>query len=71
MLFNLISGHGKSGVAVLRISGKKTNQVFQNMIRFQSTPKPRIAYLKTLYDPETGEPLDKGLILWFPGKKAF
>lgn len=68
MSFNLISGLGKSGVAVFRISGKETNKIFQNMVRFRSTPQPRMAYLRTLHDPETGEPLDKGLILWFPGE---
>lgn len=37
------------------------------MTNFKKLPEARKAYLKTILDYETKEPLDKGLLLWFPG----
>ncbi|XP_043464406.1 tRNA modification GTPase GTPBP3, mitochondrial isoform X2 [Leptopilina heterotoma] len=36
-----------------------------------SNPKPKTAFLRKIHDPETGEIIDKGLCLWFPGPKSF
>ncbi|XKL61018.1 hypothetical protein PGB90_008075 [Kerria lacca] len=70
-IFALSSGFGKSGVAVFRISGNKSHHVVLNMTNFKKLPEARKAYLKTILDYETKEPLDKGLLLWFPGPKSF
>lgn len=32
-----------------------------------SPPKPRHAVLRKLSDPKTGDTIDHGLVLWFPG----
>ncbi len=34
-------------------------------------PAPRTAALRALRDPRTGEVLDRGLVLWFPGPASF
>lgn len=32
---------------------------------------PRKAFLRRIYDPEDGELLDNGLVLWFPQPNSF
>lgn len=61
-------GQGKCGVAVVRISGSKASEAILKMTNCKELPKPRVAKLNYIKDPETLEELDKGLILWFPGK---
>ncbi|XP_048504724.1 tRNA modification GTPase GTPBP3, mitochondrial isoform X2 [Athalia rosae] len=34
-------------------------------------PEPRKALLRNICDPDTGEVIDKGLCLWFPGPNSF
>jgi tRNA modification GTPase len=68
-IFALSSGHGKAGVAVIRISGAATETVLRAMSKL--FPAPRHATLATLSNPETGEALDRGLLLWFPAPASF
>ncbi|KAL3866912.1 hypothetical protein ACJMK2_044161 [Sinanodonta woodiana] len=70
-IFALSSGHGKCGVAVIRITGPHTQVVVQKIGRFLKLPPARNAVLRLLTDPETGGPIDRGLILWFPGPQSF
>ena len=67
-IFALSSGHGKSGVAVIRISGPKAASVAMEMTRKSELPEPRRATLTGVYHHSTGEMLDRGMVLWFPGK---
>ncbi|KAK9297974.1 hypothetical protein QLX08_008500 [Tetragonisca angustula] len=69
-IYALSSGYGKCGVAVIRVSGPKALVALQKMTKISSL-KPRIAFLRNIYDPETKEVLDKGLCLWFPGPNSF
>lgn len=69
-IFALSSGHGRSGVAVVRLSGVKTRDVLE-IFTGKSVPEPRRAVLGTLKNPETGEIIDRGLVLWFPGPRSF
>ncbi|KAJ9600797.1 hypothetical protein L9F63_001009 [Diploptera punctata] len=69
-IYALSSGHGKCGVAVIRISGPKASEAIVRITR-NSLPQPRHAMLRRLKDTVTNETLDKGLILWFPGPKSF
>jgi len=65
----LSSGNLPSGVAVIRVSGSECRNI---AIAFTGPlPKPRIASLRPIVDPETQEILDKGLVLWFPGPESF
>ncbi|KAK4872107.1 hypothetical protein RN001_016231 [Aquatica leii] len=70
-IFAVSSGQGKCGVAVVRVSGADAGVALQQMTGLRSLPKPRRALLKCLQDPENGEVLDKGLVLWFPGPHSF
>ena len=69
-IFALSSGPGLSGVAVIRISGKKTKKILEKLIN-NPFPVPRKATLKKIYDVEKNGILDEGLILWFPGPQSY
>ncbi|XP_049837088.1 tRNA modification GTPase GTPBP3, mitochondrial isoform X1 [Schistocerca gregaria] len=69
-IYALSSGHGKCGVAVVRVSGPKAKEVFHKMAGL-SDPKPRLATLRKIWDPVTKEMLDRGLVIWFPGPRSF
>lgn len=70
-IFALSSGHGKCGVAVIRISGSKSAEVILKMTKQNKLPRPRRALLSPLFDHRSGERLDKALILWFPRPDSF
>ncbi|XP_078314521.1 5-taurinomethyluridine-[tRNA] synthase subunit GTPB3, mitochondrial-like isoform X3 [Crassostrea virginica] len=65
-IFALSSGQGKCGVAVIRVSGPKAREALEQMCSWKSPPPPRAAQLRRLKDPVTKEPIDNGLVLWFP-----
>lgn len=60
---------GKSGVAVVRISGERAGAAVRQLTRAQELPPPRLASLRKLYHRD--ELLDEGLVLWFPGPRSF
>jgi tRNA modification GTPase len=64
-LFALSSGRLPAGVAVLRISGPEAAAAVLALAGV--LPPPRVARYGALSDPRTGEMLDRGLILFFPG----
>lgn len=65
----LSSGAGRAAVAVLRVSGPMARSALETLAG--SLPPPRRARLAGLTDPESGEALDRALLLWFPGPKSF
>lgn len=68
-IFSLSSGYGKCGVAVIRVSGPAAVQTLREIGQFkESVPQPREATVRHLVDPTTGVVIDKGLVLYFPGK---
>lgn len=69
-IFALSSGVGTGGVAVIRMSGSKAMSVL-DMIATRSTPKPRVAYVRDLFDPMSGEKLDQSLVIYFKGPQSF
>ena len=68
-IYALSSGHGKAGVAVIRMSGPQVGKVLQSMAG--GIPEPRVARLAIIRNPENGELLDRGLILFFRGPRSF
>lgn len=60
---------GRAGVAVTRVSGPKAEQVITALCG--RIPEPRKATRSLFRDPETGDVLDDGLVLWFPGPASF
>ncbi|KAM6962691.1 5-taurinomethyluridine-[tRNA] synthase subunit GTPB3, mitochondrial [Aplochiton taeniatus] len=71
-IYALSSGHGRCGVAVVRVSGPASSTALQNMAGLtDSLPPPRTALLRRIINPGSKELLDRGLILWFPGPHSF
>lgn len=56
-------------MAVIRISGNNSGEALKIMTKMKELPKPRYALLKNIYHPKSKQILDKGLVLWFPGKQ--
>ena len=67
----LSKGKGKCGVSIVRVSGPRTKQALQALVGAKFEPKARYAHLKSLFHPQNGDLIDKGLVLWFPGPYSF
>lgn len=65
----LSSGLVPSGVAVIRVSGPKVRFALEKIAGI--CPLPRQARLRTFKDPQTGQRIDKGLVLFFPAPNSF
>ncbi|XP_013862788.1 5-taurinomethyluridine-[tRNA] synthase subunit GTPB3, mitochondrial isoform X2 [Austrofundulus limnaeus] len=71
-IFALSSGHGRCGVAVVRVSGPASATALRRMVGFtHRLPPPRTALLRSITDPCSKEVLDRGLVLWFPAPHSF
>ncbi|XP_022087007.1 tRNA modification GTPase GTPBP3, mitochondrial-like [Acanthaster planci] len=70
-IFALSSGHGKCGVAVIRISGPEASKAFLAMTKMSDLPAAKKVHLQRLFNPVDGETVDKGLAVWFPGPQSF
>lgn len=68
-IYALSSGAARAGVAVIRISGRKVGDALQSLIG--DFPAPRVAALRSIVHPVSGDVLDKALVLWFPAPKSF
>lgn len=68
-IFALSSGIGRAGVAVIRVSGPSASEALRVLCRqdFQ----PRIAKVSNIYELESDQLIDRGLVLWFPGPRSF
>lgn len=62
-----VTGKGKCGVAVIRVSGPNTGSVLHKIAGLKKLPEPRKALLCRLRHPVNNEILDRALVLWFPG----
>jgi tRNA modification GTPase len=67
-IFALSSGRGRAGVAVVRLSGPRAGDVLDLMA--PPRPKPRFAAFRRVRDPQSGEVIDEGLVLYFAGPKT-
>jgi len=68
-IFALSSGHGKSGVAVIRISGNNLHD-FAKKIIDRATLAPRHAYFTNLRD-DNGEIIDQCVVIYFAAPHSF
>ncbi len=68
-IFALASGAGRAAVAVLRLSGAGAGDAVRSVAG--SLPAPRTASVRRLRHPDTGETLDRALVLWFPGPRSY
>ncbi|XP_072130438.1 tRNA modification GTPase GTPBP3, mitochondrial isoform X1 [Mobula birostris] len=70
-IFALSSGHGKCGVAVIRVSGPASRDALSSLTGQRPLPPARAAVIRPLLDPRSGERLDVALVLWFPEPRSF
>ena len=63
-----VSSGAGGAVAVIRLSGPQASVVLRALIG--RLPEPRRAQLARLRDPASGDVLDQGLALWFPGPRS-
>ena len=68
-IFALSTGSGVAGLAVIRVSGKKTAQVVKK-ITGGKLPKPRMATIKKFNKNGQKNLIDEGIILWFPAPNS-
>lgn len=69
IIFALSSGHGKSGVAVIRISGDNLRDIFAKLSN-KKTFEARKTYLVNMQD-NTGELIDQCLLIYFAAPNSF
>ena len=69
-IYALASGKGRSGVAVIRLSGPATAAVLAALMGGR-LPVARQATRAWLRDPAGGDLLDDGLVLWFPAPGSY
>ena len=68
-IFALSSGKGRSGIAVIRLSGLAAGFALRSLTN-KKIPAPRFAKRTTFLNAQ-GEVLDDGLALWFPAPYSF
>src|SRR3954452_91759 len=67
-IFALSSGRLPAAIAVVRISGPRAGDALKALSG--KVPEPRKAAFARVRDPQTGEPIDEALALWFPGPNS-
>ena len=69
-IYALSSGHGTSGIAVIRVSGKNTANVIK-ILTGENPPPARVATLKKFNKNGQKNLIDEGVIIWFPGPNSY
>jgi tRNA modification GTPase len=67
-IFALSSAPGRAGIAVVRVSGPRAGDVIDALS--PPRPKKRMAALRRIRDPASGETLDHALVLWLAAPKT-
>ncbi|WP_414901059.1 tRNA uridine-5-carboxymethylaminomethyl(34) synthesis GTPase MnmE [Sphingomonas flavalba] len=67
-IFALSSGAPPAAIAVIRVSGP--GAVAAAVALTGQRPEPRRARLARIADPDSGVPIDRGLLLFFPGPQS-
>lgn len=80
-IFAPATGRSKSAISILRISGPKALDVYRAVTRPPRSakgkakeierPEARRAILRRIVHPRTEEPLDEGIVLFFPGTRGY
>ena len=69
-IFALSTAPGRAAIAVFRVSGTRARTVLAEIAGI-AAPAPRRATRARLRDPATGETLDDGIAIWFPGPASY
>ena len=64
------TAHGRAAVAILRVSGPGVGNVFRHITGAPS-PRPRMATVHGIRNPDNGNRLDTALFLFFPAPASF
>lgn len=68
----LVTPYGRSGIAVIRLSGARSLEIVGNLTGDDTfNPPPRRTVLKKIYDCETSELIDETLITYFKSPQSF
>lgn len=68
----LATPFGRSGIAVIRLSGQSSLEIVRQLTRDKEfNPVPRSVSLKKIYDLETSEVLDETIFTFFQSPKSF
>lgn len=70
-IYACATGPLASALAVIRISGPDARQALLRFTKKNTLSMPRVAHYTVFTDPVSGELLDTGLSLWFPGPNSF
>ena len=70
-IFATATPPGRAGLTVIRISGPRAGAALAALTGGKSLPPSRRAALRELKHPDSGDLLDSGLVLWFPGPGSF
>ena len=68
-IFALASARGRAGVSVIRISGADAKRYAEFLVG--GLTKPRHAHLRDILDPDSGDKIDQGVVLWFEEGASF
>lgn len=73
-IYALSSARGRAGIAVIRISGPASLDVYHSLCPEKQPPKPRYAAVRTLYDPDKPDKTNvldsEAMVLSFPAPKT-
>ena len=70
-IYALSSGRGPSGIAIVRISGRGTLKICQNLTKSKDIKSNEVNFCK-FYDPKSDNVIDpEALLLWFPGPNSY
>ena len=69
-IYGLSTGQGRSGIAIIRVSGKEAGNVIKSLTGMK-LPVPRLATLRKINYINTSELIDEGIILWFPAPHSY
>jgi tRNA modification GTPase len=67
-IFALSSGRPPAAIGVVRISGPRAGEALRALTG--RIPEPRMATFARVCDPESREPIDEALALWFPAPRS-
>jgi tRNA modification GTPase len=69
-IFALATPPGKSGVAIVRLSGRQSLSVLQFLTRLVDVT-PRMAHYAAFYVPSTDDVIDRGIAMYFQAPNSF
>ena len=69
-IFALSTSPGRGAIAIIRLSGDQTALILEKLTG-KPAPEVRQASLRIITEPETGDPIDSGLVLYFQAPHSY